>query len=296
MLSPLGTNNKNKEGAGYGGSETERSTVAPFLFDRAGFLQLESHLHAKNREHPAKCETRPAKRAWVFKFKWSWCELQSCYSAPSLRRSTSAQTKSPQQLRGTVLHLIKLADVPAGADTEQVREQLLLSKAAQLLGLQRVRHLPSALSLAQSCLCSLLPSRLATKHRERPFLWWCFAIQESGNHFRSTQGCKGRSTQQCHLPRLHRASCRKGKSGFSVGTARAKWLTKNCSFTLVWLAVFKALCSTEILKNTTQQGSKKQLECKQNHPATFHHKSCNITLKGLTIRLQDFSETLRENN
>lgn len=70
-LSPLGTNNKNKEGAGDGGSETERSTVAPFLFDRAGFLQLESHLHAKSREHPAKCETRPAKRAWVFKFKWS---------------------------------------------------------------------------------------------------------------------------------------------------------------------------------------------------------------------------------
>lgn len=134
MLSPLGTNNKNKEGAGYGGSETERSTVAPFLFDRAGFLQLESHLHAKSCEHPAKCETRPAKRAWVFKFKWSWCELQSCYSAPSLRRSTSAQTKSPQQLRGTVLHLIKLADVPAVADTEQVREQLLPSKAAQLLG------------------------------------------------------------------------------------------------------------------------------------------------------------------
>lgn len=134
MLSPLGKNNKNKKEAGYGGSETERSTVAPFLFDHAGFLQLESHLHAKSCENLAKCETRPAKRAWVFKFRWSWCELQSCYSAPSLRRSTSAQTKSPQQLWGTVLHLIKLADVPAVADTEQVREQLQPSKAAKLLG------------------------------------------------------------------------------------------------------------------------------------------------------------------
>lgn len=77
-------------------------------------------------------KTRPGECVWVFEFGWSPSEMLRCYSAPSLCRSILERTRSPQQLLGTVLHLIHLGNVHALTDTEQAKEQRLPSKAAKL--------------------------------------------------------------------------------------------------------------------------------------------------------------------
>lgn len=151
-LCPLGRNNDNKtkEGEGYGSYlYAAKQMGAPWLLS---FLLLLIFSGWRPTFVPklwgfSQGEKPDMGGAWVFKFGWSQSEMLGCYSAPLLCRNILEQTRSPQQLLWTVLHLINLDNVHALTDTEQIEEQFLPSKAAKKLP-KGLRNPPSSI---QSC-------------------------------------------------------------------------------------------------------------------------------------------------